>query len=483
MEEESHLASSHYYELEKVRRPLYRTQSSMDREGRESNFTLDSDLDLSFTSYTSNASTDRTFASSSARSSLSVADPMRLSSEGQRRRHRGSDPHWSAIASASNISSDGVLQLHHLKLLRRLGSGNLARVFHCQLKGFEDADFALKVIDRDTLSSKKLAQERTEASVLSCLDHPFLPTLYAQLEVSHYSCLLIDYCARGDLHSVMRARPGNRLPLDAARFYAAEVLIALEYLHCKGIVYRDLKPENVLVRADGHIMLSDFDLSFQAEVVPTVERREVASHEDGKYQCDCFGRRHRRKAGLESEIVAEPTQAFSRSCVGTHEYLAPEVVNGNGHGSGVDWWAFGVFLYEMLYGRSPFKGTSKEATLRNIHTKGLRFPDGPTAAGEEDGMDEVMDLIERLLVKDPRRRLGCTRGAPEIKRHPFFAGIKWPLIRCYKSPGTRTSSSRDVQVSGIEGKRRRRWSLWRLWHYSNKRTQLVLTGKKAKGGK
>ncbi|KAG9440208.1 hypothetical protein H6P81_020373 [Aristolochia fimbriata] len=477
MEEEDVARVGSDYESEKGRRPLYRTQSSMERD---SYFPSDSDLDLSFTSYTSTASTDRTFASSSARSSLSAAVefPIRVSLDGPPRRpprHRGSDPHWSAVAAAASVSPDGVLRLHHLKLLRRLGSGNLGRVFHCRLKGF-DGDFALKVVDRDAVSGKKLAQARTEAGVLALLDHPFLPTLYAQLEVSHYSCLLIDYCARGDLHSLMRARPGNRLPLAAARFYAAEVLLALEYLHCKGIVYRDLKPENVLVRADGHVMLSDFDLCFQADVVAAVEKAETAAPPPGSSDCDCFGRRRRKTVEETTEVVVEPRGAYSRSCVGTHEYLAPEVVDGGGHGSGVDWWAFGVFLYEMLYGRTPFRGASKEATLRNIHTKGLGFPGA--GDGEEEGMAEARDLIGRLLVKDPRKRLGCDNGAPEIKRHPFLAGVNWPLIRCYTPPGTRTSSSRDVRVGGIDGKTRPRWSLRRLWHFGNKKHDQVLNGRK-----
>lgn len=173
-------------------------------------------------------------------------------------------------------------------------------------------------------------------------------------------------------------------------------------------MYRDLKPENVLLREDGHVMLSDFDLCFRAHVAPTFD---------------------------ESEFVAEPTTAFSKSCVGTHEYLAPELVSGYGHGNGVDWWAFGIFIYELLYGTTPFKGRNKESTLRNIASsnKEVRFFHVAERESEE-GIEEARDLIERLLVKDPRRRLGCTKGATEIKRHPFFDGFKWSLIRNYRAP-------------------------------------------------
>lgn len=162
-----------------------------------------------------------------------------------------------------------------------------------------------------------------------------------------------------------------------------------------------------------------------------------------------------------TEFVAEPTAAFSRSCVGTHEYLAPEIVAGNGHGAGIDWWAFGVLIYELLYGTTPFKGGSKESTLRIIgSTRGVRFEGGI----EEEGIGEAKDLIEGLLVKDPRRRLGCTRGAQDIKRHPFFDGVKWPLIRNYRPPevrgiAVRKSRAHVSHVSGMLSPKRRRW--WR----------------------
>lgn len=283
------------------------------------------------------------------------------------------------------------------------------------------------------MPEKRLTQVRTEAELLSSFDHPFLPTLYACVEASHYTCLLIDYCPGGDLHSLLRRQPENRLPLPSVRFYTAEILVALEYLHAHGVVYRDLKPENVLLRNDGHVMLSDFDLSFKAHVDPTVRKVQV-----GPIKTRCFGAPQTDGGDGATEMVMEPSGAFSKACVGTHEYLAPEVVNRNGHGNGVDWWAFGVFVYEMLYGVTPFKGHCKEDTLRNIAWSALRFPREVDVAGEE----EARDLIVRLLVKDPRRRLGCAGGAVDVKRHPFFAEIKWPLIRCYKPPG-------DGHVSGI----------------------------------
>ncbi|KAJ8532258.1 hypothetical protein K7X08_012181 [Anisodus acutangulus] len=431
----------------------------------------DSDLDLSFTSCASitTTTTDRTLSarSSLARSSLTLSFNDRLSCTSitnnpsaeipnfHRRAHRQHDPNWTAIKAATTLSSDGALHLRHLKLLRLVGSGNLGRVFLCRLRDYDHANFALKVIDRDALTAKKLSHVQTEAEILSSLDHPFLPTLYAHLEVSHYTCLLIDFCPNGDLHNLLRKQPGNRLPVEAVRFYAAEVLIALEYLHSLGIVYRDLKPENILIREDGHIMLSDFDLCFKSEVSPKLDF--TTRVEEGRYTC--YSDRQREE--MVTEFVAEPTAAFSKSCVGTHEYLSPELISGAGHGNGVDWWAFGVLLYELLYGTTPFKGNSKETTLRNIaSSKGVKFYVNETQS-DEPGMVELRDLIEKLLVKDPRKRLGCARGATDIKRHPFFNGIKWPLIRTYRPPEIRgltikRTKSKAHVIGGASSPRRRR---------------------------
>ncbi|GJY56397.1 serine/threonine-protein kinase D6PKL1-like protein [Tanacetum coccineum] len=128
------------------------------------------------------------------------------------------------------------------------------------------------------------------------------------------------------------------------------------------------------------------------------------------------------------QLVAEPTEARSNSFVGTHEYLAPEIIKGDGHGSAVDWWTFGIFLYELLYGRTPFIGSGNDETLANVVLQSLEFPDTPLVSFQ------ARDLIKGLLVKDPENRLGSQKGAAEIKQHPFFSGLNWALIRCANPP-------------------------------------------------
>lgn len=230
-----------------------------------------------------------------------------------------------------------------------------------------------------------------------------------------------------------------------------------------GIVYRDLKPENVLVREDGHIMLSDFDLSLKCEVVPELlmSKRNLDTN-DEETKCltpscvgpmqpvlSCFSASNKRRKAtvrtiteqadgqelIDPELVAEPIDARSKSFVGTHEYLAPEVISGQGHGSPVDWWTLGVFLYEMLYGRTPFKGENNEKTLINILKQPLTFPKiGVSSSKEFEEMVKVQDLISKLLVKNPRKRIGSLKGSVEIKRHDFFKGVNWALIRSVRPP-------------------------------------------------
>ncbi|XLR20813.1 hypothetical protein S83_048725 [Arachis hypogaea] len=379
---------------------------------------------------------------------------------GANKPHKGNDPRWNAILAIR--ARDGILGMSHFRLLKRLGCGDIGSVYLSELSATR-CYFAMKVMDKASLESrKKLNRAQTEREILQLLDHPFLPTLYTHFETDRFSCLVMEYCPGGDLHTLRQRQPGKHFSEYAARFYAAEVLLALEYLHMLGVVYRDLKPENVLVRDDGHIMLSDFDLSLRCAVSPTLIRTshdsEPSKRAGGGAFCvqpacieptsvciqpSCFmprlfpqknkkSRKARADLGLPAntlpELVAEPTQARSMSFVGTHEYLAPEIIKGEGHGSAVDWWTFGIFLHELLYGKTPFKGSGNRATLFNVVGQQLKFPESPATSYAS------RDLIRGLLVKEPQHLLGVKRGATEIKQHPFFEGVNWALIRCSTPP-------------------------------------------------
>ncbi|KAK3133617.1 hypothetical protein QOZ80_6AG0538800 [Eleusine coracana subsp. coracana] len=405
--------------------------------------------------------------------------------------HKGNDSRWEAIHVVK--SRDNVLGLNHFRLLKKLGSGDIGSVYLSELSGTRSY-FAMKVMDKTSLASrKKLLRAQTEREILQSLDHPFLPTLYTHFETDKFSCLVMEFCPGGDLHTLRQRQPGKYFSEQAAKFYVAEVLLALEYLHMLGIIYRDLKPENVLVREDGHIMLSDFDLSLRCSVNPTVIKSanpglDALQRNNGAYcvqpaciepsciqpSCvaptTCFGPRFfsRSKSKTKSkskkekskpevqnqenlfpELIAEPTDARSMSFVGTHEYLAPEIIKGEGHGSAVDWWTFGIFLYELLFGKTPFKGSGNRATLFNVVGQPLRFPESPIVSFS------ARDMIRGLLVKDPQHRLGYKRGATEIKQHPFFEGVNWALIRCASPPDVPKPVELDCrpkQVTSTNGK-------------------------------
>nr|GMC63396.1 protein kinase PINOID 2 [Ipomoea batatas] len=321
--------------------------------------------------------------------------------------HKANQAAWEAMKRL-RADKGGQVRLDHFRLIRRVGSGDIGNVYLCQIRnpvvGLPPCFYAVKVVDREALAiRKKLQRAEMEKEILAMLDHPFLPTLYAEFDASHYSCLVMEFCPGGDLHAARQRQPGKRFSLSSAKFYAAETLLALEYLHMMGIVYRDLKPENVL-----------------------------------KDECEYYNQ----------ELVAEPINARSKSFVGTHEYLAPEVISGQGHGGAVDWWTLGVFLYELVYGTTPFKGENNEKTLINILKKPLAFPRmGFSSSKEYEEMVKVQDLISRLLTKNPKKRIGSLRGSVEIKKHEFFKGVNWALIRSVRPPEV-PSESRQKQILG-----------------------------------
>ena len=195
--------------------------------------------------------------------------------------------------------------------------------------------------------------------------------------------MVFDFCSGGELYHHLGTR--GRIPEPLARVYAAEIVLAVGYLHALGIVYRDLKPENLVLDEDGHIHLVDF--------------------------------------GLCQEGVSSATSGSTTFC-GTTEYLAPEILRYAGHGFAVDWWSFGMVLYEMLTGLPPWYSYDQDRVVEGILGGELVFPDPPSDGNLPAMSAEARDIITRLLTRDPRARLG-SQGAKEVMAHPFFATIDW----------------------------------------------------------
>lgn len=215
------------------------------------------------------------------------------------------------------------------------------------------------------------------------------------------------------------------------------MVLALEYLHSLGIVYRDLKPENIMIQENGHIMIVDFDLSTKlspktpqscprnkaSKSVPLKKKQRFSS-----FHCFCnsgISPDDSPSTMAELSVKSAKTDSCvsekSNSFVGTEEYVAPEIVSGDGHDFAVDWWSLGIVLYEMLYGHTPFRGSNRKETFYRILTK------SPELTGETT---PLRDLIRKLLEKDPTRRI----EVEEIKGHDFFACMNWVSITQISRP-------------------------------------------------
>ncbi|KAJ3374216.1 hypothetical protein GGF31_007735 [Allomyces arbusculus] len=326
-------------------------------------------------------------------------------------------------ASVRKISPSVVGPEHFVKI-RLLGKGDVGKVYLVRL-----------LSKAEMLKRRKVQRVLTEHEILSASNHPFLVTMYHSFQTARNIYFCLEYCVGGEFFRALQSRPGRCLREDEVRFYVAEVVLALEYLHMNGYIYRDLKPENILLHASGHIKLTDFDLSKKAV--------------DGVYQSSSSAppptptltTQHHRRSLLGSWVAATPaeqpdTDTFVRgyrcsSFVGTEEYLAPEIIEGAGHTAAVDWWTVGVLAYELLYGRTPFKGKNRNATFTNILQQEVEFPITATTPPVSNA---AKGLMRRLLAKNETKRLGFRHGAMEIKSHAWFKPIAWPLLRNMTPP-------------------------------------------------
>ena len=184
--------------------------------------------------------------------------------------HRLTDPYWRAIETVA-ASKGAPLDVNDFLVLNPIGKGDVGTVSVVRLKGTR-ALFAMKVLaKREMLDRNKMHRVVTEDQVLSSVDHPFLAAMFSSFQTDASLFFVLEYCPGGELYDLMKKQPHNRFSEDAARFFSAEIVLALQYLHLLGFVYRDLKPENVLLQTSGHVVLTDFDLSYCGRSSASIE--------------------------------------------------------------------------------------------------------------------------------------------------------------------------------------------------------------------
>nr|AHZ63928.1 phototropin [Bolbocoleon piliferum] len=364
--------------------------------------------------------------------------------------HRSMDRAWHALHKLQQ--AEGTIELRHFKRVQQLGSGDVGLVDLVRIQG-SDVTVAMKTIDKvEILERNKLHRLLTEENILQQCDHPFLAALYCTIQSEHYLHFVMEYCPGGELYKLLYAQHNNRFEERDVQFYAAEVLMSLQYLHILGCVYRDLKPENILIMADGHVRVTDFDLciltsDFKPQLVKgprelaanaNVARHSKTGKVGGK---GCYG-----GSGVqlgEGLVLSGEPQMRTNSFVGTEEYLSPEVIQGNSHGAAVDWWSLGILIYELSFGTTPFKGQRRSETFSSIVKKDVKFPDEPVVSSQ------CKDIILQLLVKDETKRLGNKYGAEEIKRHPFFKDVDWQFLRSRTPPWVPRGTVASGNIAGF----------------------------------
>jgi len=310
-----------------------------------------------------------------------------------------------AVAKAHGIMAD-------VEPLCLLGRGAFGKVM--LVRGLHDgAAYAMKVLRVDAIAKQRMAAEvQTERDVMVSFarqPHPFVvPALRGYRSGSHYH-VVMPFLAGGTLLAHIKAQTPARLEEASARFYGGQIALALGELHARGMLYLDLKLENILISAAGDAVLVDF--------------------------------------GLAQQGVDVAAGATAKRVGGTKAYLSPEAISSNQVGAATDWWALGVVLFEMLTGTAPFVGADKKALQAAICNCRMRFPAESTVSGE------ARSLVRRLLAKQTEQRLGVAAGVAEVQSHPFFRGLDWAaLLACALQPPHVPVLEHDADARHFEAK-------------------------------
>eukprot|EP01043_Picozoa_sp_COSAG02_P007358 COSAG02_NODE_218_length_28570_cov_75.594816_22_plen_642_part_00 len=284
------------------------------------------------------------------------------------------------------IRGEDKVGLVDFEVVSKLGQGHFGKVVLVRKKsanprpGARPKFYAMKILEKKQIMARKdVAQANSERRILQQIKHPFIVRLHYAFQTGEKLYMVMDFLSGGDLYfHLCRCR---RFQMELVRKWLCELVLAIEYLHSMNIVYRELKPENILLDSHGHLHLADFGLSRPAE----------SADEELKTFC------------------------------GTPYYVPPEMLKKSRRCTkGVDWWSLGVLCHELLVGQPPFYSANIDRIYEKIAKDELRLP--PTVR------EEPRALIKALLERDPKARLGATQGAQELKQHAFFTGVDWQAV-------------------------------------------------------
>lgn len=281
----------------------------------------------------------------------------------------------SLLPSRSTVSK-GKYALTDFAIMRTLGTGSFGRV-HLVRSVHNGRYYAIKVLKKhQVVKMKQVEHTNDERRMLKLVEHPFLIRMWGTFQDAKHLFMVMDYIEGGELFSLLRK--SQRFPNPVAKFYAAEVVLALEYLHSHDIIYRDLKPENILLDRNGHIKITDF--------------------------------------GFAKEV-----STVTWTLCGTPDYIAPEVITTKPYNKSVDWWSLGVLIFEMLAGYTPFYDSTPMKTYEKILSGKIHFPSFFN--------HDVVDLLSRLITADLSYRLGnLLNGPADIRNHPWFSEVVWEKL-------------------------------------------------------
>ncbi|KAI8914717.1 hypothetical protein PhCBS80983_g00870 [Powellomyces hirtus] len=308
---------------------------------------------------------------------------------------------------------------------RVLGEGSYSTVLYAR-EHVNNREYAVKMLDkRHIIKEKKTKYVAIEKDVLNKLAHPLIVKLYYTFQDLHSLYFVLELAKDGDMLGYIRKL--GSFQLDAARFYIAEIIVAVMYLHSMGIVHRDLKPENILLDENMHIKITDFGTAKILDEPPSNSDTDpfAAGSTSASASVSSSSPSPPPPAPSSSSPSQDAGSSKRNSFVGTAEYCSPELLNDRAASKSSDVWAIGCILYHLLAGRPPFKGVNEYQTFQKIIKLDYTFPDGfpPTAR----------DLVSSILVLDTANRPSLA----EIQKHPFFDGFDWTDIHTQQAPDLR----------------------------------------------